>query len=154
MRTMYFHGSYDAIEIGTQLKKPDNAFVDNENVSDLEDLFESERPENCISRADSLFLCAKPEDIDCAGGYTEHIYIVRAEGEVQKSDLAWYTEAEIELCNGNRNEAKVCAENYWTGKPFKKPENSLFEYRCKSAVIENELLDNISNFHDHNVNFT
>lgn len=134
----FFHGSIKKLANKTVLKPNKKGYV---QKNELEILIESVRPDHCISRFDSVFLCNNPDDIDCCGGYTDHIYIVQPRCIPQKSDLAWYTECQLLLEENNIEAAKNAAINYWNGIIFHDTSSSVFEYRCEQATLLEEFFD-------------
>ena len=79
---------------------------------------------------------ADPDEIDSAGGYEDFVYLVEPIGSVERNDMAWYSE--VGICEWDRlddPELKLFAAAYWSGKPFREPAHSLFEYRARSARI-------------------
>lgn len=93
---------------------------------------ESYRPVNKISRFESVFMVNDPSLVEYAGGYEDFIYEVEPIGQVDRSDLSWYSEIEI---YNDPEEREECAKNYWNGIPFTNPANRLWEYRAKEAKI-------------------
>lgn len=136
-----YHGSRTYLPINFQIK-PQNEYTSNKESSELENLFESTKPDHLLSRKDSVFLCDNPDLIDPAGGYTDVIYEVETDN-CEKSDLAWYTEAQIYLEKGALELAKKCSEKYWSGEPFYDDNMSCYEYRSKSATVKSILELNV-----------
>ena len=134
----FFHGSLSEIELNTIIKSNKEGYV---QPCPLEELFESVRPEHCLSRFQSVYLCDKPEDIDYCGGFNDYIYIVKPSDIIQKSDLAWYSHAQELIEKNNIEEALEAALNYWNGIPFYNKEYSVFEYRTIHATILQEFFD-------------
>lgn len=141
-----YHGSRKKFDIGFILL-PQDEYTSNEVSKDLEELFESVRPDHCIPRKEAVYLSDNVDLIDASGGYTDIIYKVDVD-DYEKSDLAWYTEAQTCLENGSLKLAKKCALKYWSGEDYYDNKKSCIEYRANSAivnsiveinVIENEL---------------
>jgi hypothetical protein len=128
----YYHGSYDLLEDGTILKAHDKSYTRQNDNSYLEKIMEKYRPEDKISRYDAIFLSDDIDSIDAAGGSLDYVYSVEPIGEIQKSDLAWYTEIQM---TDDENLQKEYAENYWNGVPFYDKDIRCWEYRVKSARI-------------------
>ncbi|MFA5314220.1 MAG: hypothetical protein WC375_13040 [Methanomassiliicoccales archaeon] len=101
---------------------------------DIEDIVELYRPSNKINRAESVFMVDNPDLIDFAGGYEDYVYQVMPIGQVDKSDLSWYSEVSIYL-DATEEEQAEWSRNYWNSVPYKNPSNSLWEYRARSAKI-------------------
>ena len=128
----FYHGSQNEFPVGFVLLPQTEGYVHQEKH--FEDRIEKYRPPNKISRFDAVFMTSNPNNCEPAGGYSDFIYEVVPNGQVDRSDLAWYSEAEIYL-EATENEVKECAINYWNGVPFKNPSNSQWEYRARSATI-------------------
>lgn len=130
---MLFHGSELELNIGDVIFPNPNGYTNAKEVSELEDLFESLRPETCqYPRKDCVYLCRSDHDIDNAGGNTDFIYIVDLEGgDVEESDMSWYTKASLQLSEGDIEGAKLSAKNYWSGDIFE----GVMEYRTDEAYI-------------------
>jgi len=107
-----------------------------ENIQ-LERFMEEWRPKGKISRFDSVFLVDDPEMCEYAGGYDDHIYLVEPQGQVDRSDLSWYSQ--VDLFEPGSVSGIECAKNYWNGVPFEDPYHALWEYRCRSAIVLEEI---------------
>jgi hypothetical protein len=94
-----YHGSSKHFVEGTLLVAQPDGYVAqiNDGGSNLEQLFENRRPVNMTSRAQSVYMSADPDLIDASGGSIDAIYKVEPIGNAELSDLAWYTEAQLEL---------------------------------------------------------
>lgn len=89
-----------------------------------------------------------PDDIDLAGGPTDHIYIVQPLGKIEKHDLNWMSEIDLiisEAYDNNQQEnnetiekVKNAALNYWNGIPHYN--ESVWEFLTPSAIIIKEIL--------------
>jgi len=128
-----YHGSYGEIGIGTVLTARAGGYAVSADA-DLEGLFERHRPEGCIPRREAVFLVADPDLIDAAGGYTDFIYEVEADAP-QGHDLAWYTEAQSRMEDGDMDGAAEAARCYWAGAPFPDSDSSLTEFLARSATV-------------------
>jgi hypothetical protein len=132
-----YHGSRKKFPPGFKLS-PQLGYVQDPGQQKLELLFEKYKPANKISRKQAVFLVDDPEMCENAGGYSDYVYLVQPEGKVEKSDLAWYTECEMYF--DEPLEKKIeCIKNYWNGVPYYNQSNSLFEYRCRSAIVIKEI---------------
>ena len=133
---VFYHGSIRELKNGLHLLAQSDGYVQSESdeaLEGFEDFMESLRPEDKISRFDAVFMADKIEDIDNLGGYTDFIYKVEPIGEYSKHDLSWYSEASnYYLVNDEK--AKECALKYWSGEPYDKKEESVFEYMVGSAI--------------------
>jgi hypothetical protein len=127
------------LPVGTLLRPNPKGYTSESEANALESLFEQYRPPRQLSRRKAVFMVAAPDEIDAAGGYTDYIYKVEPEGAIEKHDLAWYTEAEIQLALGNVEAATSAIHSYWRGIPFPNAERSLFEYLAPAAVVVAEL---------------
>ena len=133
--TTLYHGSRTLFPVGFILTPQPNGYVHQE--IELEKVVEQHRPADRISRFESVFMVDDPELIDAAGGYEDHIYIVEPIGPIEKSDLAWYTEASTfdPEHESGKEQARLCCLNYWNTIQYPEEENSLWEYRARSARI-------------------
>lgn len=134
MKALY-HGSIAELQIGCTLVPQAGGYTKSCNSQDLEELFESLRPDNKIPRSESVYMCNDVDLIDLAGGYTDFIYQVNPVGAIEESDLAWYTQAQIQLEDGDRDGAIESAKNYWSGELFVYDNASCIEYRCREATV-------------------
>jgi hypothetical protein len=129
----FFHGSKNEFPIGFILTpQRKNGYVHQEKAS--ENIVEKYRPVDKISRFESVFLVDEPSLIDYAGGYDDFVYQVAPIGQLDKSDLCWYTEMFLYLV-APAEEQEIVAVNYWNGLPYNKPASILWEYRARSAKI-------------------
>jgi len=125
----YFHGSYHFLPNGTVLSPGKGNFMGTVNQYKMDSHFKLEqfRPSNLISRNNCVFMTDNPEDIDLAGGASEHIYIVKPLGKVERHDLNWMSEIDLIFSeawdNGEQEsedtieKVKNAALNYWNGTP-------------------------------------
>ncbi len=138
---MYFHGSRKHFNNGFILRPKKDGYLYQESI-EFEKYIESKRPEGKLSRFNSVFVSRDPGLIDAAGGYTDAIYTVIPKSTPEPSDLAWYSDAYIEFeskrYGGSYSQSKLdfYIEKYWSGDPYAIKENSNFEYRTSSAVVE------------------
>lgn len=144
----YYHGSKEPLAIGTVLTAQDEGYVrghsewtdiENQAHHRCEQIIEQFRPANAPSRFDAVFLVTDPQDIDYAGGYDDHVYIVEPQGEPWKANLNWYSELYI-LCEHTTIDPKVArehADNYWAAVP--KGGSDLYEYLVTSATIVSQI---------------
>lgn len=135
-----YHGSTKEFEIGFVLKSRPKGYTTLPDVKRMEDLFEKYRPEDKISRRNCVFMVNDIDLIDPAGGYLDHVYLVEPIGEVEKSDLAWYTEVDILMSETHvESDLVPLIMKYWDGEPYTGSNYSLFEYRAKSAKVLKEI---------------
>ena len=129
---LFYHGSPLHFPIGFILKPQNTGYVHDEK--EIEDIVERYRPPDKISRFQAVFMVDNPELIDYAGGYEDFMYIVEPIGQIDKSDLSWYTDVSVYL-DASPEEQKEWSFNYWNGVPYKNPANSLWEYRAREAEV-------------------
>lgn len=134
-----YHGSHRHFINGAHLLPQADGYVAIEFKRDskLEALFEQRRPANMTSRAKSVFLSADPDLIDSSGGSNDAIYEVEPKGKAELSDLAWYTQAQIELeaAVPDVQFLNLCADSYWAGVPFHDEGSQCPEYRTPAATV-------------------
>jgi hypothetical protein len=134
----YWHGSSARVAEGAALVPAPRGYAAAAAESPLERLVEERRPAGAISRAEAVFLVGDPGDVDAAGGYVDFVYEVEPAGAAERHDLAWYTEAQLRLEDGDPAGAAACADAYWAGTPFRDRRSSLFEWLCRSARVVRE----------------
>jgi tRNA uridine 5-carbamoylmethylation protein Kti12 len=130
----FFHSSAKYIKNNTILRPHADSYVKQIDNEFLEKLMEKYRPSDKLSRYDSVFLVDDMDLLDDAGASTDFIYTVEPIGNIEKSDLAWYTEVQI-VDEDDTELIKEYVENYWNGVPFTDSSASLFEYRVPAAKI-------------------
>lgn len=128
----FLHGSSEFIKNNTILKPHADSYVNKSENEYLEKLMEKYRPEEKISRYDAVFMVDNIDLIEAAGGYIDYVYEVLPRGEIERSDLAWYTEIGM---TEDEELKKEYALNYWNGIKFHDEESSLWEFRAKSAIV-------------------
>lgn len=131
-----WHGSATGLAVGDVLRPGSGGYVASTDP-ELEALFEAHRPVGAIPRAEAVYLVAREENIDAAGGATDWISLVEVSpGEpMDRHDLAWYSDAQCCLCDGDTESAADCARSYWSGERHHDRSASLFEYLCGSARV-------------------
>lgn len=138
--SLFYHGSYQKLTEKSSIIKIQNGYTE-EAEAEFENLVNSLKPKHLISRTKALFICDDIENLDDAGAYTDFIYEVEPIGQIDKSDLAWYSEA---YCLFSDNVdiflIKEYILNYWNGVTFFNKEQSLFEFRCKEFKILKEII--------------
>lgn len=142
MNLTFYHGSRKNFPLGTILRPQTDGYVFDAEVREFESLVDLRRPAEKLSRFSSVFLSRNIDDIDGAGGYTDAVYSVRVLEPVEKSDLAWYSEAWC-LFNDNGYSCTLDQEiinklidAYWSGVAYRIASRSNFEYRVKSAIVD------------------
>lgn len=130
----FYHGSYDKLHDGIILKPHKDSYTRQEDNYYIESILEKYRPNNKLSRYDSVFLVDNIDNIDDAGASIDYIYEVFVSNEdiPEKSDLTWYTEIDM---TDDIEKHREYAMNYWNGVQFYDIEMSLWEYRVKKAYI-------------------
>ena len=165
---IFFHGTNLRLDVGFELKPQADGYAkdSSEHISALEDFIELGRPHDKIPRRNAVYLSDDPDLIDAAGGLTDAIYEIKPIGFPEKSDLAWYTQTQFFLDEGNELDAAICAQNYWSGLEYVDENESCFEYRVIGAHISSvfeinvddcdlvELPQHKDNPHQHHVTFT
>jgi len=141
----FYHGSKKAFPIGFILKPQPDGYVHGVygdegdiQIQRTEKALEQYRPQNMISRYDSVFLVSSPAIIEHAGGHSAFIYEVEPIGACEKNCLWWYQELENSVGFGNDmapEEVETLSNNYWNGVPAPHGKISTFEFRCTSAKI-------------------
>ena len=143
--TILYHGSRKQFPDGFVLTPQNDGYVSgggdefSAGILETERFLEGLRPADKLARHGSVFLVDNPDDIDFAGGYTDYIYKVQPIGEVQRSDMAWYSDLDVHF--HDIQSRTQCAKNYWAGVPYTNAPNSLWEYRTASARIISEVQD-------------
>lgn len=132
---MYYHSTDVHLPVGEMLIPTSSGFVGSREVTALESLFELVRPEGEIARSAASYCCSSLDDLDGAGGREGLVYSVEPVGDVQWSDLAWYTEAQLALEEGDTKSARLYASSYWSGEPFPVVNQRLPEGRCRALRI-------------------
>ena len=137
----YLHGSRKLFARDFILLPQQDGYVYHDESIEFEKYVESRRPQNKLSRFKSVYLSENADNIDGAGGYIDAIYEVKPLSIPEPSDLSWYTEAYIEFesmnCGGKFqiDRLNLMIDNYWSGEPYPKKENSNIEYRVASAMV-------------------
>jgi len=134
----YYHGSQAEFPVGFILTPQPGgyAMLDEDGIAELEAILEQYRPPEKIARRDAVYMVRDPDEIDNAGGYLDFVYTVIPIGNVEASDMGWYSELDMYCMDDTeKDEVRRLAEGYWSGKPFPRDRGSLFEYRARSAEI-------------------
>lgn len=132
--TELFHGSDEELPIGTILEPQKVSYVSNTDNSHLENILEKHKPKDKLSRSESVFLVDDIDNLDGVGASIDYIYEVKANApnDLERSDLAWYSEIEM---TDDEELQREYALNYWNGIPYINEDNSIFEYRARKATI-------------------
>jgi len=147
----YFHGSYHSLPKGTILTPQKGNFMGTFSQDEMDSHFKLEqfKPPQYLSRNNSVFMTDNPDDIDNAGGASEHIYLVNPLGKIEKHDLNWMSEIDLIISNAweigqdevesteTIDNIQKAALNYWNGTPHYN--ESLWEYLTTSAIILKEV---------------
>ncbi len=133
----YYHGSQSEFPVGFVLTPQPGGYatLDEEGIVEVEEILEQYRPPEKIARRDAVYMVRDPDEIDRAGGYEDFIYTVIPIGNVEVSDMGWYSELGAYYMDMPEDEKQRLAEGYWSGRPFPRDKVSLFEYRARSAEI-------------------
>lgn len=132
----YFHGSMDHLDVGTVMSGRGAEYDRDWNKTDFYSILESARPSNFLSHSEAVFAVEHPDDIDLAGGGTEWVFEIEADGPVTRHDLNWSSEISCLLSDGHDLESKevlAAAANYWAGVPH--PNEQVWEYLLPKATI-------------------
>ena len=150
-KQQYYHGSYDDLPVNTVLTPENGNFMGTFEEYEMDSHFKLEqfRPSSYLSRDNAIYMCDNPDDIDNAGGASDHIYLVVPLGKVEKHDLNWMSEIDLIMSEAAENgetesEATIqkvmdAALNYWNGVPHYN--ESVWEYLAPSAQILQEYMD-------------
>lgn len=138
---LFLHGSFNKLLKNTILKPHNDSYTKHYDNKYIEEIMERYKPNDKLSRYNSVFLVDDVDDIDNAGASIDFIYEVTIPDDIipEKSDLAWYSE--IEMTN-DKVKKKKYALNYWNGVAFTNPEMSLWEYRVPYAIVYNLVEEN------------
>ena len=136
---MFYHGSLNRLSIGLELCSQADGYVQSVEDRGLEDLMESMRPLDKVSRDKAVFFCSDIDLIDPLGGYTDYVYSVEPLSDYHSCDLAWYGEAQKRLLMGDIEGAKEAAMSYWSGVVYDVLEESVYEYLCLGVEVLSEL---------------
>jgi hypothetical protein len=131
----YYHGSYEALPVGTMLTARDDYENDWNNTSFYSAL-EAYRPSSMLAHKQSVFMVSDPDDIDLAGGATDFMLTVQPLGRVERHDINWGSEISMLIDQGydiDSTEVKNAADAYWSGKPH--PNESVWEYLTPKAKV-------------------
>jgi hypothetical protein len=129
----YFHGSDRLLSIGTILR-PQPGYVERWGHTPFYQVLETYRPPRMLAHHEAVFMCDNEDDIDCAGGATDYIYVVKPMGKVTRHDLNWSSQIDCDFSDGaGKNELGLLALHYWGGQPHEN--ESVWEYLTPSAII-------------------
>lgn len=134
----FFHGSVKVFPLGFKLVAQKDGYAQCPDNQEFESLVEARRPADKLSRLGCVYLCDDMDLIDSAGGYIDCVYAVCVQGEAQRSDLAWYSEAWSLFSDGSDEDRQAMNEmidSYWSGKAFPNQDRSCPEYRAVSATV-------------------
>jgi hypothetical protein len=147
-----YHGTRKDFPIGFILKaQPDGyAYGGGEEGAErlarmwTEQALEDARRRRGVARQDAVYMCAKIDEIDRAGGYEDFIYEVEPIGPVTKANLFWYGSLEsycfhmaAEGEEPDGQDLRTMAANYWNCAPndIGETHRDLIEYLAGSARI-------------------
>jgi hypothetical protein len=131
----FYHGSSEALPIGTILTARGTAYEADWEHTDFYLPLERYRPPTKLAHKDAVFMCDNPDDIDIAGGATDWLLTVEPLGPVERHDLNWGSEISLLLSDDPDNDAAIrqAAENYWNGVPHH--DENVWEYLTRSARV-------------------
>lgn len=134
--TRLYHGSNDLLAVGTVLRGRGASYEADWHQTGFYGVLERYRPDDAIPHAEAVFAVDDPDVIDVAGGGTEWIFELEAEGPVSRHDLNWSSEISCLLSDGHAEDSEAvaaAARNYWAGLPH--PNESVWEYLVREATI-------------------
>jgi hypothetical protein len=143
-RMLLYHGSKKAFPVGFILTPQTDGYVHGVYGDELDKLIrkterilEKYRPTTMISRLQSVFLVARVDAVEWAGGQADYIYQVEPIGAAEESCLWWYQELENLAYQPrlDRHAAKTAAINYWTNAPPPQGKPATYEFRCRQATV-------------------
>ena len=132
----FYHGSMDELPIGTILIPGEDDYEENWSHNLWFQALEKYRPKEYRPHSWSVFMVGSDNDIDVAGGYTDHVYVVKPIGDVEKHDLNWASELGYLFDKDfdmESDEIKQAALNYWKGVPHHNEQ--VWEYLAPKAKI-------------------
>jgi hypothetical protein len=146
--SVFYHGSRKPLPVGTRLVARPDGYVTGRNMDRIEReahhmceaYLEKGRPDGAPQRSQCVYLVTDPNDIDYAGGYNDHVYVVEPEGQPWKANLHWYSRL-YELCfdeNISWEEASPLVNQYWNATSTANGED-LYEYLTTAAEITGEV---------------
>jgi hypothetical protein len=154
---IFYHGSRKALPVGTRLASQPDGYVHGSRMDAVEreahftceGYLERGRPSGAPKRTECVYMVTGPDDIDYAGGYSNHVYIVEPEGQPWKANLHWYSALYAACFDDNISweEAEPLVECYWDAVPvsakgetwFGRNGDDLFEYLAPAAIIVREV---------------
>ncbi len=133
----YLHGSTERLEVGTILV-PSANYEKNWGENGFYKALEHYRPSNMLAHAQSVFMVDNDDDIDCAGGGTKWVFVVKPLSKVTRHDMNWSGEISLLLDENDMDDEieekiKQVVTNYWNG--VEHPGESLWEYLTPKAEI-------------------
>ena len=142
-----YHGSRTSFKPGDMLTAQNEGYVAGSGLDPIERaahvkieaFLERFKPPGAVSRIGAVFMCSDPEDIDYAGGYVDHIYVVKPQGPVTRCNLHWYSEINSYAFEDGDlpTECEELARRYWSATPS--GPNDLYEFLTTSAIIVQEI---------------
>lgn len=133
---VFYHGSYDALDVGTVMKGRGEAYEATWMEAGFYSILERYRPEGCLAHKDAVFMVSEIDDIDNVGGATDWILEVLPGGPVSKHDVNWCSEISCLTSDGfdiDSSEIRHAAEQYWNGVPH--ANESVWEYLTASVTV-------------------
>jgi hypothetical protein len=143
-----YHGSRKEFPIGFVLTPQAEGYAHGSGMDTIEleahqyceTKLEDYRPRAAISRKNAVYMVAKPDEVDRAGGYEDFTYLVEPIGSVWRCNLYWYSMLESlghDIENADENYVRSMAQAYWSATPndLGEPHRDLIEYLVTSAKI-------------------
>lgn len=147
---IFFHGSLDALELGTILRPGVGGYVLSRLHFRLtERAMAHYRPTACIPRTRSIFMVDNPDPriVTAAGGNDNFIYRVEAMDAVERNDAGWWDMIARDVRDHYQNGVRLAdllpryeewAEAYWAGEKCPH-EDYPWEYRTRRARVLEEV---------------
>lgn len=139
-----FHYTGTIFDIGDVLEPQTDGYCNWPENQAMESILEFHRPQQCISRQDSVFLVGEPCDGELYGAESSNYELsVNIEDNhiEQRSDIQWLAQLDQGYSTTNEiredisdDEIERLAKGYWSGKPFN--DSPKFEYRTRKAIVE------------------
>jgi hypothetical protein len=132
-KTVYYHGSYNELPVGTVLH-PSDEYDDKWSDASFK-VLEQHRPVGTLAHRQAVFMAATPQDVDNLGGATDWLFTVKPNGPVVRYDQSWVSVIS-ELLDDNPPDSPAviqAATNYWAS--VKNGSECVWEYLTTSATI-------------------
>jgi hypothetical protein len=131
--TVYYHGSYDKLPVGTVLRPSDE--YDDTWSEPVFKILEQHRPAGALAHNQAVFMADSPQDVDNLGGATDWLFTVVPNGPIVRYDQSWVSKIS-ELLDDNTPESIAviqAATNYWAS--VANDSECIWEYLTPTATI-------------------